>query len=31
MTWSTPTDKSLQDLCKKAARANIALMNQAGC
>ena len=29
MTWSTPTDKSLQDLCKKAARANIALMNQA--
>ena len=30
MTWSTPTDKSLQDLCKKAARANIALMNQEG-
>ena len=28
MTWSTPTDKKLQALCKEAAEANIALMNQ---
>ena len=28
MTWSTPTDKRLQSLCKEAAEANIALMNQ---
>ncbi len=29
MTWSTPTDKKLQDLCKKAAASNIQLMQQA--
>ena len=29
MTWSTPTDKKLQDLCKKAAISNIQLMQQA--
>ena len=29
MTWSTPTDKKLQELCKEAAASNIALMNQA--
>jgi hypothetical protein len=29
MTWSTPTDKKLQALCKEAAASNIALMNQA--
>ena len=29
MTWSTPTDKKLQELCKQAAASNIALMNQA--
>ena len=29
MTWSTPTDKKLQELCKQAASSNIALMNQA--
>ena len=28
MTWSTPTDKKLQALCKEAAAANIALMQQ---
>ena len=28
MTWSTPTDKKLQDLCKQAAASNIALMQQ---
>ena len=28
MTWSTPTDKKLQELCKEAAAANIALMRQ---
>ena len=28
MTWSTPTDKSLQDLCKKAATAQIELNQQ---
>ena len=28
MTWSTPTDRNLQDLCKKAARANIKMMEQ---
>ena len=28
MTWSTPTDKKLQELCKEAASANIALMRQ---
>jgi len=28
MTWSTPTDKKLQALCKEAAASNIALMNQ---
>ena len=27
-TWSTPQDKKLQALCKEAAAANIALMNQ---
>jgi len=29
MTWSTPLDKNLQDLCKKAAASNIQLMQQA--
>ena len=29
MTWSTPLDKDLQEQCKQAAEANIALMNQA--
>ena len=29
MTWSTPTDKKLQALCKDAAASNISLMNQA--
>jgi len=29
MTWSTPIDKNLQDLCKKAAASNIQLMQQA--
>ena len=29
MTWSTPTDKKLQDLCKQAAASNIKLMQQA--
>ena len=29
MTWSTPTDKKLQDLCKTAAASNIQLMQQA--
>ena len=29
MTWSTPTDKKLQELCKKAAASNIQLMQQA--
>ena len=29
MTWSTPTDKKLQDLCKQAATSNIQLMQQA--
>ena len=29
MTWSTPTDKKLQELCKKAANANIEMMQQA--
>ena len=29
MTWSTPTDKKLQDLCKQAAASNIRLMQQA--
>jgi len=28
MTWSTPTDKNMQDLCKKAAQASIELMEQ---
>ena len=28
MTWSTPTDKKLQELCKQAAKANIAMMQQ---
>ena len=28
MTWSTPTDKSLQDLCKKAATTQIELTSQ---
>ena len=28
MTWSTPTDKKLQDLCKKAARTQIELQQQ---
>jgi hypothetical protein len=28
MTWSTPTDKKLQDLCKEAASSNIAMMQQ---
>ena len=28
MTWSTPTDKNLQDLCKKAATTQIELTNQ---
>ena len=28
MTWSTPTDKKMQDLCKKAAQASIELMEQ---
>ena len=28
MTWSTPTDKKLQDLCKQAAASNIQLMQQ---
>ena len=28
MTWSTPTDKNLQDLCKQAARTNIELNQQ---
>jgi hypothetical protein len=28
MTWSTPTDKNLQDLCKEAASSNIAMMKQ---
>ena len=28
MTWSTPTDKKLQDLCKEAASSNIAMMKQ---
>jgi hypothetical protein len=28
MTWSTPTDKNLQDLCKQAARTNIELQKQ---
>ena len=28
MTWSTPTDKKLQDLCKKAATAQIELNTQ---
>ena len=29
MTWSTPTDKKLQELCKTAAASNIQLMQQA--
>jgi hypothetical protein len=29
MTWSTPTDKKLQELCKEAASSNIQLMQQA--
>ena len=29
ITWSTPLDKEAQELCKKAARSNIALMQQA--
>ena len=29
MTWSTPTDKKLQELCKQAAASNIQLMQQA--
>ena len=29
MTWSTPLDKNLQDLCKQAATSNIQLMQQA--
>ena len=28
MTWSTPLDKNLQDLCKQAAASNISLMQQ---
>ena len=28
MTWSTPTDKNLQALCKEAASSNIAMMKQ---
>ena len=28
MTWSTPTDKKLQDLCKEAAKTNIELNQQ---
>ncbi|AIX20823.1 hypothetical protein Syn7803C86_143 [Synechococcus phage ACG-2014a] len=28
MTWSTPTDKKLQDLCKEAASSNIEMMKQ---
>ena len=28
MTWSTPTDKKMQDLCKKAAAASIEMMQQ---
>ncbi len=28
MTWSTPTDKKLQELCKQAATANIEMMQQ---
>ncbi|AIX17366.1 hypothetical protein Syn7803C76_147 [Synechococcus phage ACG-2014b] len=28
MTWSTPTDKKLQDLCKEAATSNIEMMKQ---
>ena len=28
MTWSTPTDKKLQELCKENVSANIALMRQ---
>ena len=28
MTWSTPLDKNLQDLCKEAASSNIAMMQQ---
>jgi len=28
MTWSTPTDKTLQDLCKRAASTQIELTNQ---
>jgi len=28
ITWSTPLDKKAQELCKEAARANIALMQQ---
>ena len=28
MTWSTPTDKKMQDLCKKAAAASIEMMEQ---
>ena len=28
MTWSTPTDKNLQDLCKKAAATQIELNQQ---
>ena len=28
MTWSTPTDKTMQDLCKKAARTQIELNEQ---
>ena len=28
MTWSTPLDKNLQDLCKEAASSNIAMMKQ---
>ena len=28
MTWSTPTDKKMQDLCKQAAQASIEMMKQ---
>ena len=28
MTWSTPTDKKMQELCKEAASANIEMMKQ---
>ena len=28
MTWSTPTDKKMQELCKEAAAANIEMMKQ---